>query len=115
MNTLKRRQTHQVQINHVTVGSSAPVVVQSMTNTDTANAEGTALQVKELSDAGSEMVRITVNSPEAASKVAEIRQRLDDMGYNTPLVGDFHFNGERLLAEYPECGKALAKYRHQSG
>ncbi|MRN39128.1 flavodoxin-dependent (E)-4-hydroxy-3-methylbut-2-enyl-diphosphate synthase [Neisseria sp. N95_16] len=115
MNTLKRRQTHQVQIDHITVGSSAPVVVQSMTNTDTADAEGTALQVKELSDAGSEMVRITVNSPEAASKVAEIRQRLDDMGYNTPLVGDFHFNGERLLAEYPECGKALAKYRINPG
>ncbi|PSJ81491.1 flavodoxin-dependent (E)-4-hydroxy-3-methylbut-2-enyl-diphosphate synthase [Neisseria iguanae] len=115
MNTLKRRQTHQVQIDHLTVGSSAPVVVQSMTNTDTADAEGTALQVKELSDAGSEMVRITVNSPEAASKVTEIRQRLDDMGYNTPLVGDFHFNGERLLAEYPECGKALSKYRINPG
>ena len=76
-----------------------------MTNTDTADAKATALQVKELSDAGSEMVRITVNSPEAASKVAEIRQRLDDMGYTTPLIGDFHFNGERLLAEFPECGK----------
>lgn len=115
MNTLKRRPTHQVQIDHVTVGSSAPVVVQSMTNTDTADAQATALQVKELSDAGSEMVRITVNSPEAASKVAEIRQRLDDMGCNTPLVGDFHFNGERLLAEYPDCGKALSKYRINPG
>jgi 4-hydroxy-3-methylbut-2-en-1-yl diphosphate synthase len=115
MNTPKRRQTHQVQIDHLTVGSDAPVVVQSMTNTDTTNAKATALQVKELSDAGSEMVRITVNSPEAASKVAEIRQRLDDMGYTTPLIGDFHFNGERLLAEFPECGKALSKYRINPG
>jgi len=115
MNTPKRRQTHQVQIDHLIVGSDAPVVVQSMTNTDTVDAEATALQVKELSDAGSEMVRITVNSPEAASKVAEIRQRLDDMGYTTPLIGDFHFNGERLLAEFPECGKALSKYRINPG
>lgn len=115
MNTPKRRQTHQVQIDHLTVGSDAPVVVQSMTNTDTADAKATALQVKELSNAGSEMVRITVNSPEAASKVAEIRQRLDDMGYTTPLIGDFHFNGERLLAEFPECGKALSKYRINPG
>ena len=115
MNTPKRRQTHQVQIDHLTVGSDVPVVVQSMTNTDTADAKATALQVKELSDAGSEMVRITVNSPEAASKVAEIRQRLDDMGYTTPLIGDFHFNGERLLAEFPECGKALSKYRINPG
>ena len=115
MNTPKRRRTHQVQIDHLIVGSDAPVVVQSMTNTDTADAEATALQIKELSDAGSEMVRITVNSPEAASKVAEIRQRLDDMGYTTPLIGDFHFNGERLLAEFPECGKALSKYRINPG
>ncbi|VEJ21267.1 flavodoxin-dependent (E)-4-hydroxy-3-methylbut-2-enyl-diphosphate synthase [Neisseria animaloris] len=112
---LKRRNTYQVEIDHITVGSDAPVVVQSMTNTDTADAEGTAKQVKELSDAGSEMVRITVNSPEAASKVAEIRQRLDDMGCNTPLIGDFHFNGERLLQEFPECAKALSKYRINPG
>ncbi|KLS08040.1 4-hydroxy-3-methylbut-2-en-1-yl diphosphate synthase [Neisseria gonorrhoeae SK29344] len=115
MNTLQRRKTHQVLINHITVGSEAPVVIQSMTNTDTADAKATALQIKELSDAGSEMVRITVNSPEAASKVAEIRRRLDDMGYATPLIGDFHFNGERLLAEFPECGKALSKYRINPG
>ena len=115
MNTLKRRKTHQVKIDHIIVGSNAPVVVQSMTNTDTADAAATAQQVKELSDAGSEMVRITVNSPEAASKVAEIRQRLDDMGYHTPLIGDFHFNGERLLAEFPDCGKALSKYRINPG
>ena len=115
MNTLQRRKTHQVHIDHLVVGSEAPVIIQSMTNTDTADAQATALQVKELSDAGSEMVRITVNSPEAASKVAEIRQRLDDMGYPTPLIGDFHFNGERLLAEFPDCGKALSKYRINPG
>ncbi len=113
--TPKRRQTHQVRIDHLTVGSDAPVVVQSMTNTDTADAAGTAQQVKELSDAGSEMVRITVNSPEAAAKVAEIRSRLDDMGCNTPLVGDFHFNGERLLQEFPDCARALSKYRINPG
>ena len=115
MNTLKRRKTHQVKIDHIIVGSDAPVVVQSMTNTDTADAAATAQQVKELSAAGSEMVRITLNSPEAASQVAEIRQRLDDMGYHTPLIGDFHFNGERLLAEFPDCGKALSKYRINPG
>lgn len=110
-----RRQTHQVRIGHLTVGSGAPIVVQSMTNTDTADAAGTARQVKELSDAGSEMVRITVNSPEAAAKVAEIRSRLNDMGCNTPLVGDFHFNGERLLQEFPDCARALSKYRINPG
>lgn len=115
MNDLARRKTHQVQIEHLFVGSDSPVVVQSMTNTDTADALGTAAQVKELADAGSEMVRITVNSPEAACKVAEIRQRLDDMGCNVPLVGDFHFNGERLLLEYQDCAKALAKYRINPG
>ena len=115
MREIKRRQTQQVQIGHVFVGSDHPVLVQSMTNTDTADAEGTALQVKALADAGSEVVRITVNSPEAACKVAEIRQRLDDMGCNTPLVGDFHFNGERLLRDYQDCAKALAKYRINPG
>ena len=115
MSEIKRRQTQQVQIGHVFVGSDHPVLVQSMTNTDTADAEDTARQVQELADAGSEMVRITVNSPEAASKVAEIRSRLDDAGYNTPLIGDFHFNGERLLAEFPDCAKALSKYRINPG
>ena len=86
-----------------------------MTNTDTADAAATAAQVRELSEAGSEMVRITVNNPDSAAKVAEIRQRLDDMGCNTPLIGDFHFNGERLLAEFPECGRALSKYRINPG
>jgi len=110
-----RRTTHQVQIDHITVGSDHPVVIQSMTNTDTADASATAQQVKELADAGSEMVRITVNSPEAASQVAEIRQRLDDMGCAVPLIGDFHFNGERLLAEFPDCARALSKYRINPG
>lgn len=111
----QRRTTYQVRIGHVTIGSDAPVAVQSMTNTDTADAAGTAQQVKELAEAGSELVRITVNSPEAAAKVAEIRSRLDDMGCAVPLIGDFHFNGERLLAEYPDCAKALAKYRINPG
>lgn len=115
MQQIVRRSTRQVRIDHVTVGSDAPVVVQSMTNTDTADAEGTAQQVKELSDAGSEMVRITVNSPDAAARVSEIRRRLDDMGCKTPLVGDFHFNGERLLAEFPDCARALSKYRINPG
>lgn len=115
MNTPSRRQTHQVKIDHITVGSESPVVVQSMTNTGTADAAATAAQVRELSEAGSEMVRITVNNPDSAAKVAEIRQRLDDMGCNTPLIGDFHFNGERLLAEFPECGRALSKYRINPG
>jgi len=110
-----RRKTHLVHIDHITVGSAAPIRVQSMTNTDTADAQSTAAQVKELADAGSELVRITVNSPEAAAKVAEIRQRLVDMGCNVPLVGDFHFNGDRLLKDYPDCARALAKYRLNPG
>ena len=113
--TIKRRHTHQVAIGHVLVGSVHPVMVQSMTNTDTADAAATAQQVFELAQAGSEVVRITVNSPEAAARVAEIRQRLDDMGSNVPLVGDFHFNGERLLKEFPDCARALAKYRINPG
>ena len=110
-----RRKTLKVRVGQVTVGSGAPVVVQSMTNTDTADALSTTQQVKALADAGSELVRITVNSPEAASKVAEIRQRLDDLGCLVPLVGDFHFNGDRLLREYPDAARALAKYRINPG
>lgn len=110
-----RRKTYQVKIEQVVIGSDAPVRVQSMTNTDTADAELTANQVKELADAGSELVRITVNTPQAAAKVAEIRQRLNDMGCNVPLVGDFHFNGDRLLKDYPDCARALAKYRINPG
>lgn len=112
---ISRRPTHQVRIGHVLVGSEHPVMVQSMTNTDTADAAATAQQVFELSQAGSEVVRITVNSPEAAARVAEIRQRLDDMGCAAPLIGDFHFNGDRLLKDYPDCARALAKYRINPG
>ncbi len=112
---IPRRQTRQVRIGHVMVGSDWPVLVQSMTNTDTADAAATAAQVFELARAGSEVVRITVNSPEAAAAVAEIRQRLDDMGCDVPLVGDFHFNGDRLLKDYPDCAHALAKYRINPG
>lgn len=110
-----RRAARQVWIGHVPVGGDAPVMIQSMTNTDTADAAATAQQVFELAMAGSEVVRITVNSAEAAAAVAEIRQRLDDLGCNVPLVGDFHFNGERLLRDYPDCARALAKYRINPG
>ncbi len=116
-----RKKTRQVMIDHVAVGGGlyntlpAPVVVQSMTNTDTADAEGTIKQVYALWQAGSEVVRITVNSPEAAAQVANIRQGLDALGCNVPLVGDFHFNGHKLLQAYPECAKALAKYRINPG
>ncbi|AQR64243.1 4-hydroxy-3-methylbut-2-en-1-yl diphosphate synthase [Aquaspirillum sp. LM1] len=110
-----RRAARQVWIGHVPVGGDAPVMIQSMTNTDTADAAATAQQVFELALAGSEVVRITVNSAEAAAAVAEIRQRLDDLGCSVPLVGDFHFNGERLLRDYPDCARALAKYRINPG
>jgi (E)-4-hydroxy-3-methylbut-2-enyl-diphosphate synthase len=99
----------------VTVGGDAPVRVQSMTNTDTADAIGTAIQVKELALAGSEMVRITVNTPEAAQAVAPIREQLDRMGIDVPLIGDFHYNGHRLLTDYPDCAQALSKYRINPG
>lgn len=110
-----RRKTHEVWVGHVPVGGDHPIVVQSMTNTDTANAEATIRQVYELWQAGSEVVRITVNSPEAAAQVANIRKGLDALGCNVPLVGDFHFNGHKLLAAYPDCAKALAKYRINPG
>jgi (E)-4-hydroxy-3-methylbut-2-enyl-diphosphate synthase len=99
----------------VRIGGGAPVVVQSMTNTDTADAIATAIQVKELAQAGSEIVRITVNSPEAAREVAAIRDQLDRMGIDTPLIGDFHYNGHKLLTQYPECARALSKYRINPG
>ncbi|MET1115798.1 MAG: flavodoxin-dependent (E)-4-hydroxy-3-methylbut-2-enyl-diphosphate synthase [Comamonas sp.] len=99
----------------VTVGGDAPVRIQSMTNTDTVEAIETAIQVRELAQAGSEMVRITVNTPEAAAAVPYIREQLDRMGENVPLVGDFHYNGHRLLTDYPECAKALSKYRINPG
>ncbi len=99
----------------VTVGGDAPVRVQSMTNTDTVDAIGTAIQVKELAQAGSEFVRITVNTPEAAEAVPYIREQLDRMGETVPLVGDFHYNGHRLLTDYPACAQALSKYRINPG
>jgi len=99
----------------VVIGGDAPVVVQSMTNTDTADAIATAIQVKELAQAGSEIVRITVNSPEAAREVAAIREQLDKMGVAVPLCGDFHFNGHKLLTQFPECAQALSKYRINPG
>jgi (E)-4-hydroxy-3-methylbut-2-enyl-diphosphate synthase len=99
----------------VTVGGDAPVRVQSMTNTDTVDAIGTAIQVKELAIAGSEMVRITVNTPEAAAAVPHIREQLDRMGIDVPLIGDFHYNGHRLLSDYPACAEALSKYRINPG
>ncbi len=99
----------------VTVGGDAPVRIQSMTNTDTVDAIGTAIQVKELAIAGSEMVRITVNTPEAAAQVPYIREQLDRMGIDVPLIGDFHYNGHRLLTDYPACAEALSKYRINPG
>ena len=115
----QRNHTHGVIVRHgtheVVIGGDYPVVVQSMTNTDTADALATAIQVKELTKAGSELVRITVNSPEAAQAVPYIREKLDEMGVYTPLIGDFHFNGHRLLTEYPDCAQALSKYRINPG
>ena len=99
----------------VTVGGDAPVRIQSMTNTDTVDAIGTAIQVKELALAGSELVRITVNTPEAAAAVPYVREQLDRMGVDVPLIGDFHYNGHRLLTDYPDCAQALSKYRINPG
>jgi (E)-4-hydroxy-3-methylbut-2-enyl-diphosphate synthase len=112
---LERRVSSRVMVGPVAIGGGAPVVVQSMTNTDTADAAATARQVAELAAAGSELVRITVNTPEAAAQVAPIRARLDALGCGVPLIGDFHFNGHKLLAQFPECARALAKYRINPG
>ncbi|MHB1541381.1 MAG: flavodoxin-dependent (E)-4-hydroxy-3-methylbut-2-enyl-diphosphate synthase [Steroidobacteraceae bacterium] len=115
MSSIPRRSSVPVQIGAIRVGGDAPVVVQSMTNTDTADAEGTAQQVKALARAGSELVRVTVNTAEAAEAVPRIRERLDQMGVGVPLIGDFHFNGHKLLREHPACAEALAKYRINPG
>nr|WP_315226654.1 flavodoxin-dependent (E)-4-hydroxy-3-methylbut-2-enyl-diphosphate synthase [uncultured Limnohabitans sp.] len=119
MSQPKARQTLQARVawgDHVvTVGGDAPVRVQSMTNTDTVDAIGTAIQIKELALAGSELVRITVNTPEAAAAVPYVREQLDKMGINVPLIGDFHYNGHRLLTEFPDCAQALSKYRINPG
>jgi len=112
---IPRRSTRCIMVGNVPVGGGVPVVVQSMTNTDTADAEATSRQVFELWQAGSELVRITVNSPEAAAQVATIRKRLDDAGCGVPLIGDFHYNGHKLLVQYPDCAEALAKYRINPG
>src|SRR5471030_418432 len=114
-----RRDSRRVLIAHgdrkIWVGGDAPVVVQSMTNTDTADAIGTAIQIKELARAGSELVRLTVDRPEAAAAVPYIREQLDKMGVDVPLVGDFHYNGHTLLNDYPDCAQALSKYRINPG
>lgn len=111
----KRRRSRPVAVGDVVIGGDAPIVVQSMTNTDTADARATAEQVEALAQAGSELVRITVNTEEAALAVPEIRARLDLAGCNVPLVGDFHYNGHRLLTGVPACAKALSKYRINPG
>jgi (E)-4-hydroxy-3-methylbut-2-enyl-diphosphate synthase len=112
---MARKDTVPVKVGSVKIGGQAPIVVQSMTNTDTADAEATAKQIKQLAAAGSELVRITVNTEEAASQVVRIWEKLDAMGCNVPIVGDFHYNGHQLLNKYPECAQALAKYRINPG
>jgi (E)-4-hydroxy-3-methylbut-2-enyl-diphosphate synthase len=107
--------TYSCQIGSVTLGGKSPVVIQSMTNTDTADAAATAAQCAALSQAGSELVRVTVNTPEAAAAVPDIRERLERMGLHVPLIGDFHYNGHRLLSAYPACAEALSKYRVNPG
>jgi (E)-4-hydroxy-3-methylbut-2-enyl-diphosphate synthase len=112
---MNRRISRQVAVGDVRIGGGAPIVVQSMTNTDTADAQGTARQVEALARAGSELVRITVNTPEAAAQVAPIRELLEKRGCHVPLIGDFHYNGHKLLTQYPDCAQALAKYRINPG
>jgi (E)-4-hydroxy-3-methylbut-2-enyl-diphosphate synthase len=115
MSSIQRRKSIQVSIGPIRVGGAAPIVVQSMTNTDTADVEGTVQQVKSLARAGSELVRVTVNTAEAAEAVPHIRNRLDQLGVTVPLIGDFHFNGHKLLREHPGCAEALGKYRINPG
>jgi (E)-4-hydroxy-3-methylbut-2-enyl-diphosphate synthase len=112
---MQRRISRQVAVDGVRIGGGAPIVVQSMTNTDTEDAAATARQVEALARAGSELVRITVNTAQAAARVAEIRSRLDAAGCTVPLIGDFHYNGHKLLTQYPDCARALAKYRINPG
>src|SRR6266403_2585135 len=115
MANIQRRKTVPVFIGGVRVGSDAPVVVQSMTNTDTADIPSTVKQVKALARAGSELVRVTVNNEESAAAVPHIREALDAQGISTPLVGDFHFNGHKLLKAHPACAQALSKLRINPG
>jgi len=112
---ITRRRSRAAFVGGIQIGGGAPIVVQSMTNTDTADVGATVVQVKALADAGSELVRITVNTAEAASAVPAIRERLDALGCNVPLIGDFHYNGHKLLSNFPDCARALAKYRINPG
>src|SRR5258708_21337683 len=110
-----RRKTHGVKVGHVRVGGGAPIVVQSMTNTDTADIETTMKQTLELAEGGADIVRWTVNVAEAAAAVPEIKKRMLDAGCNAPIIGDFHYNGHVLLTKFPECAAALDKYRINPG
>src|ERR1700727_4070013 len=110
-----RRKSSTVRVGNVSIGGSSPIIVQSMTNTDTADIDGTVAQVKALARAGSELVRVTVNNDESAAAVPHIRERLDAQGISTPLVGDFHFNGHKLLKAHPACAEALGKLRINPG
>ncbi len=112
---IERPRTRQVDVGGVRIGGGAPIVVQSMTNTDTADVRATVAQVRELADAGSELVRVTVNTAEAASAIPAIRERLDAAGCSVPLIGDFHYNGHKLLTDHPDCAQALAKFRINPG
>src|SRR5215470_16208331 len=112
---IERSRTRQVDVGGVRIGGGAAIVVQSMTNTDTADVGATVAQVRALAEAGSELVRVTVNTAEAAAAVAAIRERLEAIGCTVPLVGDFHFNGHKLLADYPDCARSLAKFRINPG
>ena len=112
---ITRRRSRLALVGGVQIGGGAPIVVQSMTNTDTADIAATVAQVKALADAGSELVRIAVNTAEAAAAVPTIRERLDAMSCKVPLIGDFHFNGHKLLSNFPDCARALAKYRINPG
>ena len=115
MSNINRRHTVPVRVGKVTIGGGAPIVVQSMTNSDTADIDSTTAQVAALARAGSELVRITVDRAEAAAAVPHIRERLDLLGVDVPLIGDFHYNGHTLLKEHPACAAALAKYRINPG
>ncbi|MGY6274662.1 flavodoxin-dependent (E)-4-hydroxy-3-methylbut-2-enyl-diphosphate synthase [Methylomonas sp. MgM2] len=115
MSISPRKHTQQVSVGNIKVGGGAPIVVQSMTNTDTADVAGSVNQIMELATAGSEMVRVTVNTEEAAKAVPEIVNQLTQKGFTTPIIGDFHFNGHKLLEKYPECAQALSKYRINPG
>src|ERR1700734_152302 len=115
MPAIHRRKSVTVPVGSVRVGSSAPVIVQSMTNTDTADIESTVQQIAALARAGSEMVRVTVNNDDAAKAVPYIVAQIAAKGWNTPIIGDFHYNGHLLLRKYPECARALAKYRINPG